>query len=165
MEKQNKALSNERRQVAELVSKCLTICGVPANLKKLVDHFNVKAVKIVMPDGVSGLVLPDPYQDRFVLAVNGAMPYYHRRFTVAHELYHIIRRTKHMMFRQSMNTHKGEERLANIFAAELLMPAIEIERLHAEGCRSVEAYCKHFKVSKAAMKIRLFKELRLPEFS
>ncbi len=161
MEKQNEALNRERHEVAELVSKCLNICGVPADLKKLVDHFNVKAVKIVMPDGVSGLVLPDPYQDRFVLAVNGAMPYFHRRFTVAHEMYHIISRTKSTAFRTLLNPHKGEERLANVFAAELIMPEQEVRSLYDKGWRNVSDYCRYFKVSRSAMMIRLVKEFHL----
>lgn len=158
---------NQEEDAKQLATKCLAICGVPANLKKLVEHFKVKAVKMDMPERISGFAMPDPYRDRFVLVVNGRLPYHHRRFTVAHELYHIIHRTKYIAFGVFLNHSAGEERQANIFATELLMPETVIRSLFDDGFRRVKEYCEYLKVSKTAMEIRLFKELGLPsrEFS
>ncbi len=152
----------------EVAAQYLGICGVPANLGALVRHLRVKVIKMDMPEEVSGMVLPDPGMNQFLVAVNLSKSYYHRRFTIAHELYHIICNKKDIAFRIVLDfSYKGdvvEEREANIFAVELLMPAESVRKLYAEGCRSVEQYCKFFKVSKSAMEIRLFRELVLAGF-
>jgi len=153
----------------EIAVKLLGITGIPANLKKLIQHFGVKAVSIEMPMSVSGMVVPDPYQERFVLAVNNRMNYYHRRFTVAHELWHIICRVDSIWYRWQINANNNgqEERQANIFAAELLMPEKAVKERFESGERVLTEYCNFFKVSKPAMEIRLFKELgfKKEEFS
>lgn len=153
----------EDHEIKNIAINLLSISGVPVNLKKLIQHFGVKAISISMPLSVSGFVMLDPYrQQRFVLAVNNRMPYYHRRFTVAHELWHIMRDKGEIMYRWQIDTSfTGKERQANIFATELLMPEGAVLERYRNGWREVARYCKFFKVSKKAMEIRLFEELKL----
>lgn len=162
-QKESKINNKQIQNVKHIASECLSICGIPANLKRLIEYYNLRTLSIDMPLCVSGLVMPDPYQSRFVLVVNNRMNYYHRRFTIAHEMYHVICRSEETVFNVGLFYDKSEERQANIFAKELLMPESAVRKIYEDGCRKIKEYCDFFRVSKAAMRIRLFKELNYPD--
>ena len=87
-----------------------------------------------------------------------------RRFTVAHELghYFLHHNGEELGYLDLRSTViSPEERAANQFAAELLMPEREMRAEHAKLMfPTVEALAKKFGVSKQAMQYRL-KNLRL----
>lgn len=82
-----------------------------------------------------------------------------QRFTVAHELGHFAldhgdspRDTPDNF---SSRTNSVQERQANQFAAELLMPADAIQEIVASGRYSLDELADIFKVSKVAMSYRI----------
>jgi len=85
------------------------------------------------------------------------------RFTLAHELYHVLHAPKNPTCSFFHNTKDNKllhrhEREANIFASEFLMPADEVRQAYASGIKGVSKLAELFGVSKSAMEIRL-KEL------
>jgi len=112
-------------------------------------------------DYVAGLFVND---DVFpVIVVNSRQPSTRQRFTVAHELGHYYLRHKRSSFAEPGGASR-QERDAERFAANLLMPAAWVRRYwttygdNAENRVSIIAAL--FDVSRAALRVRL-KELSL----
>ncbi|MGB9810810.1 MAG: ImmA/IrrE family metallo-endopeptidase [Dictyoglomus turgidum] len=79
------------------------------------------------------------------------------RFTIAHEIGHIITRSRpenkeKVFFSIGRNTY--QEKIANAFAVELLMPKAAVYECYKKGM-SLTELCKFFEVSKEAMLYRL----------
>ena len=121
--------------------------------------------------GISGMLYRDP--KRKVIGVNSFHAPTRQRFTIAHELGHLLLHETRAMI---VDTHvyrrdevssrgtKKEEREANAFAAELLMPADFVEKAVDElidkqptitANQLVGRLAVQFEVSEQAMEIRL----------
>jgi len=138
---------------------------VPANLGKILKLLNVRMLNLELPDSVSGFTVINPYNNSpaYCLVINTNKNYSHRRFTIAHEIWHMLSNETELCMNRDIFKPKHEsERMANIFATELLMPESSVRECYKKGWRRVSDYCKFFKVSKRAMIIRLFYELKLP---
>jgi IrrE N-terminal-like domain len=102
----------------------------------------------------------------YVIEINSQHSENRRRFTLAHEISHYLLHrdqigdgvTDDMLYRSRLGDHIETE--ANRLAAELLMPRMLVKTLFRSGIRSLTQLCEMFKVSDAAMRIRL-KQLRL----
>ena len=97
-----------------------------------------------------------------VIAVNSSRPLCRRRFSVAHEIGHYLLGHNSLSFSESgggmIKRESRQERAANAFAAEFLMPKVMLSR---EAHRyTLRALALRYKVSMQAMEIRL-KELGL----
>ncbi len=83
---------------------------------------------------------------------------YRNRFTIAHELGHVLLGHVHEGKKQLRDTTFGNsdpiERAANTFAAELIMPEQKVRELF-KGASSVQQLSEAFGVSNAAMSFRL----------
>ena len=90
-----------------------------------------------------------------IILVSLSLPHERRRFTVAHELGHYL--LSHQRAAFSLDSPESwcckDERAANAFAAEILMPKIAIQSLHYK--HTTRDLAKIFKVSSLAMQIRL----------
>ena len=123
---------------------------------------------------VSGLLYRDENDQRRVIGVNSREPPLRQRFTIAHELGHLLLHrgrpliVEKLVLINARSTKTGasvkEEREANQFAAGLLMPAtlVKEEARRLVGERSpvsdrwlVEQLAKQFQVSAQAMEYRL----------
>ncbi len=121
--------------------------------------------------GISGMLYRD--DDRQVIGVNASHAVTRQRFTIAHELGHLLLHERRKLIvdshiylrddRSSMGTHE-EEVDANAFAAELLMPeaivrseaeALIEEKPAMSASQLVRHLAKTFQVSEQAMEIRL----------
>jgi IrrE N-terminal-like domain len=108
-------------------------------------------------DGISGLLYPEERQ----IYVNASDLPARRRFTIAHELGHWVcqcleGRGAPVMCRAedvSLGSDRAVERVANVFAAELLMPEPAIRERFTT---SIEASAEQFSVSPEAMAWRLY---------
>lgn len=113
---------------------------------------------------LSGSCKFDPDNGRYVITVSPQNNYLRKRFTIAHELGHILQ--KHLescdrmyraddasSFYSTMND--PQEVAANRFAAELLMPKAAVEHFALNTDQSVEQIASSFQVSTVAMKYRL----------
>lgn len=99
-----------------------------------------------------------------VITFNSSDAAVRRRFTIAHEVGHYALghlRAGHIKFRDpashfSSSTNSVEEREANRFAAELLMPENTLKyAVERKGFRSIDDLASLFGVSQVAMKYRL----------
>ena len=115
-----------------------------------------------MADSIDAMLIHVP-PGRPVIAVNSNRPLCRRRFSVAHELGHYVLGHNSLVFSESggggmIKRDPRQERAANAFAAEFLMPK---KRLAREAHRySLRALARRYLVSMQAMEIRL-KELGL----
>lgn len=91
-------------------------------------------------------------KDRWVILVNASLSQGRARFSIAHELGHLLLR-HNPLGGIGEPRNPDQERQADRFASELLMPAA----LLREDCRSFsfEALCRRYRVSRQAMRIRL----------
>lgn len=82
-----------------------------------------------------------------IIYVNDSIPNDRKRFTIAHELGHLV-----LHIRTSQDLDRDEETEANQFASEFLMPAIEIKNtLHYLTLNNVTNHKEYWKVSKSAI--------------
>jgi Zn-dependent peptidase ImmA (M78 family) len=114
-----------------------------------------------LPDDVAGTIVKENGKDPLVLLNADDHPN-RKRFTLAHELGHFVRRTDEGAFgyvdRRDTLSATGtdpEEVYANAFAANLLMPESEVHRLHREEHASDLELALRFGVSREAARIRL----------
>lgn len=106
---------------------------------------------------VSGLASWD--SGRWCIALNSREPVVRQRFSLAHELGHILEAP---FDRYAQGEH--EERIADHFAACLLMPRTWVKHLWGERMQDQAQLAQHFQVSQVAMARRLT-ELRLDDTS
>jgi hypothetical protein len=117
-----------------------------------------------LPEGVSGKLFRDPFNggsEGFSIIVRESDPYVRRRFTVAHEIAHFVLHRNQVgdsladdeLYRSGLSTR--QEAQANRFAADILMPRNLIDRYMKRFGADAEALASEFKVSAAAMRIRL----------
>lgn len=78
-----------------------------------------------------------------------------KRFTLAHELGHLLLHPTGLTFRDTSFSGDARETEANLFAAGLLMPMWVLDPIAHHLKFDVEALCEAFQVSRAAMRIRL----------
>ena len=91
-------------------------------------------------------------EGRGVLLVNSSLPQGRARFSIAHELGHLLLR-HNPLGRIGEPRDPDQERQADRFASELLMP----ESLLRDDCEKLpfEVLCRRYRVSRQAMRIRL----------
>jgi len=137
-------------------------------LSDIFDILSESAFLIRKPleiEGLSGFIT---YFDKhFIVYLNSSFTLGHERYTAAHELYHIIYNEdilkKEKVFLDK-EKHKGEERKADVFAGEFLMPEdyvkeifykfVNVDKQKIEPKHVVRMH-NFFKVSYRAMLKRL----------
>ncbi len=152
--------------------------GSPVSLGDLATDLSISIVMRELEPGKEGHLGYDYRQQAYFIVVSARSTYGRQRFTIAHELGHFLwhrelldarlqrcgktegeENIDALIEREGFNT---EEREANIFAANLLMPKEEIRDLFYElkdgGANSdeiIERLAETFEVSFAAIKERL----------
>lgn len=111
-------------------------------------------------EGTSGLTTRAKDGD-YVIAVNRNNSHSHRRFTLAHELKHLLdypyAETLHERLGQGNEQlqERSVERICDHFAAYLLMPSMLVKRAWTTGFQELSVLAGLFQVSEEAMNIRL----------
>jgi Zn-dependent peptidase ImmA (M78 family) len=103
-------------------------------------------------EGLSGLTTW--HDGRWIIGVNKNNSHARRRFTLAHELKHLIDATRDKITYRDI-TDNQREQIANYFAACYLMPKMWVRRAWTGGIQDPEALAGLFKVSTEAMTTRL----------
>jgi hypothetical protein len=112
-----------------------------------------------LDEGTSGLTTRK--DGRYLLLVNRNNSHAHRRFTLSHELKHVLDYPYASLLYSNLGhgdldlQESRIETIANHFAAHLLMPAGAIKRAWTAGIQDVSALAGLFEVSREAMRIRL----------
>lgn len=149
--------------------------AVPVRVDVVAKKLGVEISEQPLEDSISGLLYRDG--ERTVIGVNKAQPPARRRFTLGHELGHLVMHPgRPLVLDSSIRVNwrddaaagsDREEVEANAFAAALLMPAdlvrAEIEQLlrEPEAARTktlekvVKQLARRFRVSEQAMHFRL----------
>jgi Zn-dependent peptidase ImmA (M78 family) len=153
------------RESLEVIKKHWNTAPVPVD--RIAFELGVPVLRASLPDNISGAIQKDGEGYKIVVNRNHSLT--RQRFTVAHEIGHYI------YHRDLLGAGTGDtrayraegtdfpnpkitplqERQANTFAANLLMPGHLIKQLQAEGVRTPEGLASRLQVSLEAMKIRL----------
>jgi Zn-dependent peptidase ImmA (M78 family) len=156
-----------RKQASGLLADQQT---APVDLKPILEKLAIELREMDLPDDVSGILLRDG--DRKVVVVNAKHPGHRQRFTIAHEIGHLVLhpgQDVHVDDGFRINLRDGrsasaddvEEVEANAFAANLLMPlewvrsAMRSDSIDFNDDSEIRRLADQFKVSTQAMLIRL----------
>jgi Zn-dependent peptidase ImmA (M78 family) len=110
---------------------------------------------VTLPEGVSAIVDVD---DRSI-GVNAALPEARKRFSIAHEVGHVILEHPLFVFPIEGRQDLILEREANAFAAEFLVP-MDVLRKSFRHCRDYEELARRFLVDRDVMYYR-FRDAKL----
>src|SRR5262245_25134709 len=165
-----------RKQIRSLVEALLAEHGIgapPVPVARIAAALRVELQREPAEDELSGFLYRDRERDLAIIGVNARHPRNRQDFTTAHELGHFLlhdideihvdRQFKvWLRDEQSKEGADSEEREANLFAAELLMPerflAKDIERIAAVDLmdeRVLADLAGRYGVSTQAMTFRL----------
>lgn len=95
---------------------------------------------------------------RWLIAINGSEPIGRQRFSLAHEIKHIIdHRFVKLIYSQFPEDERHDmiERICDYFAGCLLMPRPWVKRAYCTGTQRLPDLAATFGVSQAAMTVRL----------
>lgn len=144
----------------EVRQKHWSLDEFPVNPRIIARKLRAKVVFSPL-DGLSGFIDKRNWR-RPEIGINSDEPQHRRRFTLAHELGHLVDRDdfddSEYSFRDPLQAESEafdlNEFFANEFAGELLMPAEKVEELRESGW-SVPKMAKFFGVSHPALRERL----------
>ena len=155
-------------------AECLAVVAdhtqrAPVDVYAIAREVGVPIVPQDLDDNISGAIVCADGDENYRIIVNANHATTRKRFTVAHELGHFIyhrdllgRGTGDTRAYRSENTAfpnahitPVEERQANTFAANTLMPPKLIRDFITRGVKDPELLAKIFQVSRRAMEIRL----------
>ena len=161
------------RSLARHLLDAHRIESYPVHVEEIVKALEIQVKYEPADNELSGFLLRDLRHQKAIIGVNRQHPQTRQRFTIAHELGHFLlheREKLHVdrLFQiqlRNQNSTTGtseEEKEANLFAAELLMPAhfihrdlATIEALDLEDDLIIPDLAKMYKVSTQAMTLRL----------
>lgn len=149
-------------------------CG-PADdeIRKLCEHLNVE--RITYEDiPCDGLLMPVS-EDRYEVRVSCNAPRSRQRFSVAHELGHVVLQKLGLAEHDeahretaSVKTHSLEERFCDAFASAVLMPRDKFQEEAERLSMSIQTFrelSRRFDVSLSAAARRYFEIMRTPAFA
>lgn len=145
------------KNLAKKLIKDAKIKESPVSLQKVIEHLqNSHTLYVQRADfgtEVSGLLVKCKSVDDeyFVIGFNQNDPWCRRRFTIAHEIGHLL--FDHTCKRGGEDAGDNE-READVFAAELLIPTILIKKDFAKT-PNVPELSKLYRVSAQALSIKL----------
>ena len=163
-------MSAKVKSLVNLLLKKYKIIKPPIPIESIAKKENVRIKYSEFDDSISGLLYRKNEQD--VIGVNKNHPTNRRRFTIAHELGHLILNHQGMLFVdkepklyrdiKSQDGSLRQERQANKFAAEILMHEemliVELKNYEARDFDDTEylnRITNKFKVSVQALTIRM----------
>jgi Zn-dependent peptidase ImmA (M78 family) len=134
-----------RKTIRSIVDRLLirhSIDSKPIDLDRIADALGVEVRREPAPDELSGFIIRDTAHQKVLIGINSRHHKVRQRFTLAHEIGHFllhegervhVDRTDRIFYMKKRNERSREgtdieEIEANVFAAELLMPASFIER-------------------------------------
>jgi Zn-dependent peptidase ImmA (M78 family) len=165
-----------RKHIRNLINQLLETNNIqipPVQVDEIAKALGIQVQYEQAKDELSGFLLRDFSRHRAIIGVNESHVPTRRRFTIAHELGHFLLHEKEelhvdRLFQikrrdgKSTTGENEEEKEANLFAAELLMPAqfiqeelAEIELLDLENDSVISSLADKYNVSRQAMTFRL----------
>jgi hypothetical protein len=145
--------TREAELVAELqANRLLELAGLPQAPipHELITELPRIAVRLDPDLPVSGSA--QWVSGRWLLSINGSEPWTRQRFSLAHELKHVL---DHPYVDAIYVGEQQAEYLADYFAACLLMPRRYVKRVWGDGMQTLSELSAHFGISERAMALRL----------
>lgn len=138
----------------------------PIDIFSIVNGWKSKKITIVrypLSERISGMCTKE--DDDIIIVINSNTSYGRQRFTLAHEIYHILyeENNQRVICDMSMNSDKSDsEKEADQFASYLLMPFDAMyQYFHDKGKLAIEEIVEgeqYFQISHKAMMFRLESE-------
>lgn len=146
------AYSVAERQATRLLQRSgITSGPVPTEVITELPFVQVATRRLLPASGATRWVKP-----RWVILLNGLESPSRQRFSLAHELKHVLDHThRQMRVLDTPTKHLANERLCDYFAACLLMPRSWVKQAYGSGVQDVVALAERFEVSPQAMQVRL----------
>lgn len=144
MGSRQRGLEKIRKDAQKLLAR-FRVGSPPVPIEEIARALDVSIRREPADEDLSGFLYRDPKRSIAVIGLNSKHPRTRQRFTIGHELGHFLlhpgdgvhvdRRFRVRLSDDDSSTESdSEEREANIFAAEILMP----ERLLAEDLATIE---------------------------
>ena len=152
-----KPRKKEARDMAKKIIKELKIKEAPINLREVISHiqkeFNLQIIPNELSKNISGMIvkITEIEEERFAIGFNTNDPWCRRRFTIGHEIGHLLFNT---MCNKGSSEHKSIEQECECFAAELLIPKTILKKDFAET-PDIPELSKKYLVSAQAMGIKI----------
>jgi len=156
-----KPRKKEARHMAKKIIKDLGITEAPINLRAIIEHvqkdYNLHVLSNDLSTNISGMLvkiteLEDKKEDpTFVLGFNKNDPWCRRRFTIGHEIGHLLFGT---LCNGIIESQSPTETECHCFSAELLMPK-SILKDDFQKLQSIPELAKKYLVSEEAVGIKL----------
>lgn len=142
--------------VANYVLRRMNIQHPPVPVESIAKHLDVELIRDPRLD-VAGVL--QSTRESAIITVNSSDPPVRQRFTVAHELGHLLLHTIGIQFRDTFfgTTGDWKESQANEFAASLLMPLWMLEPIVGRKRLTGKKLADMFEVSSAALNVQLKK--------
>jgi hypothetical protein len=152
----NHPASDIRIQATRLLDSA-SISHEPVSLRDVVSALNLELVQRTREPFASEAAL-EPLGDARAIVLNGSGDSGRRRFTIAHEIGHFVLHPERCRPERGGGVNEAgrmEEREADAFAAELLMPDHLVREAVREQGLDVTRLADRFEVSRKAMQTRL----------
>lgn len=134
----------------------LEIYDPPVDVDKIADRLGVHVFyEEGFPEGAAGQVEISEDPPRATICVRRGDPPVRRRFTIAHEIGHLMLHREERAHRAVVFEGDPKERQANDYAANLLMPAFMVRQYAVAAGYDARRLARLFQVSEQAMKYRL----------
>lgn len=161
------------RAAAERILSKAQVEDVPVPVSRIAKLAGVRVKKVPTEDELSGFLYTDTQSSTVIIGVNGSHSANRQHFTIAHELGHFflhnfddvhVDRSFHIKLRDKTSSEGTdiEEKEANLFAAELLMPVqmlesdiAELESIDLNDEDTIRDLARRYGVSTQAMMFRL----------
>lgn len=160
IEEMTKPRTDWAREEAKKIREAFGENHLPVELKYIVGALNIPVQKAEL--NIDGIAQMDNEGTAFIM-YNSKAPEERQRFTVAHELGHVV--LEHVSIGQSSQlSNKSQEEEANAFANALLVPANDLKEF-MKTSRKIEEVSKRYWVSNdvallAVMHNRLFNKIK-----
>ena len=143
------------QSIAQKAIESIDCKDAPVPVEKIAEKFGLKVVEFDFPDSIPGVLRAE----KGVIGVNKKNHRVRRRFTIAHELGHFLLEHAHRkdtdITENVSDQHILEEREANSFASQILMPEPMVRKEVEGKAIDLKKIATTFDVSEQAATIRL----------
>ena len=149
---------HEHRRIAELqANKLRSYLGVAGSMLDSEKITQLPHLELRFDENLPTSGMSFWNGQTWVILLNPTEATTRQRFSLLHELHHIICHTKQSLLfgENAARNDPAAEQMADYFAACALMPKRHVKRLHGEGIHNAQRLAHHFNVSQVAMKYRL----------
>jgi len=146
------------KKIAQNLIKEAGITSAPVSLQKVIEHLqktiSLNVQKVKFSENMSGMLVTFKDEDResSAIAYNESHPWCRRRFTIAHEIGHLL--MGHTCNKTIYGGDNFNEIESNVFASELLMPK-NLLKEDFNKIKKVPDLAKLYRVSQQSLCIKL----------